>query len=106
MRSASGSVLSSAIRSSFVSCLQEKFDAMFVLPEPLYTSLSGYLQIGLLTVASAGLGLLKATIESGATPCSTQLTSALNRSVLLISGAFGMVVLPAQWPFPAYGKNR
>ena len=65
-----------------------KLAATLVLP-PLKRSLSGYLQTGRLTVAAAGFTVLYATIESGATPFSTQLTSALNRSPELISGALG-----------------
>jgi hypothetical protein len=62
--------------------------------------------MGRLTVANVGFALLYAVIESGAVPCSTQLTSALKRSVPLIKGAFGWSKLPSQWLLTGYGKKR
>ena len=48
---------SSSMRSSCDSCLHTKLEATFVLPVPLLTSLSGYLQMGRLTVANAGVAM-------------------------------------------------
>src|ERR1700724_2233050 len=70
------------------SATQVKFAAMLVLPLPLYFATLGKTQSGRVIWTAGGVSLtnLVATIVSGATPVSTQVTSGVSASKLLGPG--------------------
>src|ERR1700726_1900562 len=70
------------------SATQVKFAAMLVLPLPVYFATSGKTQSGRVIWTAGGVSLtnLVATMVSGATPPSTQLTSGVSASNVLGPG--------------------
>src|SRR6266436_8847817 len=78
------------------SVTQVKFAAMLVLPLPLYFATLGKRQSGRVIWTAGGVSLtnLVATIVSGATPVSTQLTSGVSASNVFGPGP------PEQWYNP------
>src|SRR5664279_5017226 len=73
---------------SFSSVTQVKFAAMLVLPLPLYFATLGKTQSGRVIATAGGVSLtnLAATMVSGATPPSTQVTSGVSASNALGPG--------------------
>src|SRR6266700_4846479 len=84
------------------SVTQIKFAAMVVLPLPLYFATLGKTQSGRVIWTAGGVSLtnLVATIVSGATPVSTQLTSGVSASNALGPGP------PEQWYIPGTMNSR
>src|SRR5882672_6966914 len=87
---------------SFSSVTQVKFAAMLVLPLPLYFATLGNTQSGRVIETAGGVSLtnLVATIVSGATPPSTQVTSGVSASNVLGPGP------PEQWYIPGTMNSR
>src|SRR5207249_3216280 len=84
------------------SVTQTKLDAELVLPAPLYFATLGKTQSGrvIWTVGGVSSTNLVATIVSGATPASTQVTSGVSASNTLGPGP------PAQWNMPGTMNRR
>src|ERR1700730_615273 len=84
------------------SATQVKFAAMLVLPFPVYFATLGKTQSGRVICTAGGVSAtnLVATIVSGATPVSTQLTSGVSASNTLGPGP------PEQWYKPGTMNSR